>query len=864
MPERPLLILPSPGQPETRRRRFGGGGNIGLPSRQRQVQRLGPRFTALQETFDARRARLRIEAAGTTPEEVLVLETVGPVEDFLAAVRHVDGMEWLGEIEEEDIPPDDDFFALDSQGRRRPEKTLRRRIFLVFSNHRALEQMLSLWERWQRGERLPRGLGKWNQVFAHLRDIRPWGVRDRLLETGVLDDWKERMEHNEEILPCEIELWFRRDPNMRITARNRVADLVTTQQGRIINEAVIPDIAYHALLVELPVAAVSQIIEGAEEDTALVHCEQIQFFRATGQMAGILADDERTTDDTEITEPETALRDPVVALLDGLPLQNHRRLAGRLIVDDPDNIESQYQAQERRHGTAMASLILYGDLDGNEQPISYQLYVRPILRPNPRDWRRPREEIVPENMLVVDLIHRAVRRIFEGEGNEAPAAPSVCVINLSIGYKDRLFDGALSPLARLLDWLAWKYQVLFVVSSGNHPNPLNLNIKWDDFRALSPDERQQRVIKALAADARHRRLRPPGEAINVLTVGALHADQSNDWNIPRAVAPYVDEELPSPINAQGMGYRRAIKPEVLSPGGRVVLREPMGTNTNATCDIYTGTRPPGQKVAAPGSAPGDLTAAWYTRGTSNAAALTSRAAAILYDVLEELRNEPGGELIDDIPPAVWLKTLLVHAAEWGQAGNLLDSILRSHENSRQFKEYVTRLLGYGGIDPNRVRECAEHRVTALSGGRLGNDQAHVHRFPLPPSLSGKPSWRRLTITLAWLTPVNPAHQNWRRAALWFDPPKDLLRVKRQQAHWQAVRRGTVQHEVLEGTRASAFVDGDHLEIQVNCTADAGALEDTIPYALATTLEVAKDIGVPIYEEVRVRIHAARVRVASSE
>ena len=244
--------------------------------------------------------------------------------------------------------------------------------------------------------------------------------------------------------------------------------------------------------------------------------------------------------------------------------------------------------------------------------------------------------------------------------------------------------------------------------------------------------------------------------------------------------------------------------------------------------------------------------------------MTSRAAGILYDVLEDLRNEPGGELIDNIPPAVWLKTLLVHSAEWGRAGHVLDNILRSPENTRQFKEYVTRLLGYGSIDVNRVRECAEHRVTAMSGGRLGNGQAHVHRLPLPPSMSGLSSWRRLAITLAWLTPVNPTHQNWRRASLWFDTQNDLLLVERKQAHWQAVRRGTVQHEVFEGTRASAFVDGDNLEIQVNCASDAGALEDTIPYALAVTLEVAQEIEINIYEEVRVRIHAARVRVRPSE
>jgi hypothetical protein len=66
--------------------------------------------------------------------------------------------------------------------------------------------------------------------------------------------------------------------------------------------------------------------------------------------------------------------------------------------------------------------------------------------------------------------------------------------------------------------------------------------------------------------------------------------------------------------------------------------------------------------------------------------------------------------------------------------------------------------------------------------------------------------------------------------------------------------------VLEGRRASAFVDGDNLEIQVSCRADAGTLEEEVPYGLAVTLEVAEEIGVPIYEEVRDRVRA-RVRVA---
>ena len=66
--------------------------------------------------------------------------------------------------------------------------------------------------------------------------------------------------------------------------------------------------------------------------------------------------------------------------------------------------------------------------------------------------------------------------------------------------------------------------------------------------------------------------------------------------------------------------------------------------------------------------------------------------------------------------------------------------------------------------------------------------------------------------------------------------------------------------MLEGERAAAFADGDNLEIQVSCRSDAGTLEEEVPYAFAATLEVAQEIGVPIYEEVRSRVRA-RVRVA---
>jgi hypothetical protein len=863
MPERPLLILPTPTEPPKQKKKGFPPEKSHLPSRERQAERLTPRFTVLQDAMDAKRARLHTESSGLIPEEVIVLETIGPVDNFMVAVRNVRGMEWLGEIEEEDIPPDDDFFVADRAGAPRTDKLLRGRLFLVLSNHQALQQILSLWDAWKAGRGLPRGFSKWSALFSQLREVRTWGVRDRLHETGVLDDWKERVEHNAELIPCEIELWFRADHRRRRTARDRVVAIVQSLQGGVRKEALIEEIGYHALLAELPIGSVSPLLEASQE-SSLVQCEQIQFFRASGQMAGIVLEDERMTDDRAIKTQVATLDEPVVALFDGLPLQNHRRLSGRLMVDDPDGFEGNYQASERRHGTAMASLIIHGDIDRNEPPINRLLYVRPILRPDQRDWRQPKQETAPENTLVVNLIHRAVRRLYEGDGKTPPVAPQVCVINLSIGIRDRLFENTMSPLARLLDWLSWKYQVLFVVSAGNHAQSILFDVPRTQVSALSPQELQSHVIRAVATDTRHRRLLSPAEAVNALTVGAIHSDASTGPAVPRAIQPFCDDGLPSIVNAQGMGYRRAIKPEILLPGGRTVLIESLQQSPTATFDVYAQSRQPGQCVAAPGSTPGDLTYTWYGRGTSNATALASRTATHLYDVLDELRQGLGGDVVETVPYAVWLKALLVHGANWGVAGDVLTPILRNSRNTRQFKEYITRLIGYGMIDPVRVSECSEHRVTALSGGVLQNGQSHIHRVPLPPSLSGQRCWRRLVITLAWLTPVNPFHQSWRRADLSFSPPVETLQVVRKQADWRAVQRGTVQHEILEGEGAAAFIDGANIEIRVNCRSDAGNLEDVVPYALATTLEVAEDIDIDIYTEVSVRVHAARIRVASAE
>lgn len=852
--EHPLLIFPKPAHAE-RAKRPAPRGKIRLPAAQIQAERLAPQLQRLQQAMDAQRFTLQNNSLGLQPEKALVLETIGSVQNFINAVKKVEGLEWLGEFELDDIAPDHGF-----EDEEDPQKQLKGQVFLVMTDQRALQELQSLFRNWQQDHttKFPRGLAPLKDVFSHLYTIRPWDAEDRIRDTGLLEDWQERIEHGQEVVPFEVELWFRESATRQRQAEAYLGKVVESLGGEIVQQCVIPQIAYHGVLGKIPIGELPRMVSGitALRGFRLLQCEDIMYLRPVGQCAIHVPEDLSETDVLKDDEGRrsSSQGEPVVALFDGLPLTGHRLLDGRLIVDDPDGYESAYQAKERVHGTAMASLICHGDLDEGGEPSRRPVYVRPIMQPH-RGFGGQAYERIPENILPVDLVHRAVRRLYESEGEEPPAASSVRVVNLSVCDPSRPLDRGISSLARLLDWLSYNYNILFVVSAGNHPHDIELNVPRENLKNLTAKEREKVVIEAITADTRHRRLLSPAETINGLTLAATHMDASTPMPNLNLIDPFSRAGLPSTISAHGPGYRRAVKPDFLLPGGRQFLSEKLGnTHNKVILQTRSFTCPPGQCVATPGPL-GELDRTLYTRGTSNSAALASRWAMLLLEVIDQLRIQHGA----DLPPeydVVLLKALLVHGADWADAGTLYDSILRNAQNSRTFRDYVGRFLGYGSANIAKVMVCTDQRVTVLGVGELGDGEGHEFLFPLPPSLSAVTDRRRFTVTLAWLSPVDCRQQKYRNAHLWFDPKNDLT-SDRICADHNAVLRGTVQHEILEGARAVDFQDGDEIAIKVNCRADAGDILTPIKYGLAVTLEVAEGINIPIYQEVRDRL---RIRV----
>ena len=113
MVERPILIFPTPATTHRHKMTGGPGRPTHRPSPHDQTRRILPQVASVERAFEERRVELRENPFGVEPEKVLVFETVGTVDDFYRALRGMEGLEWLGDVDLDDIPPDGEFHQFD-------------------------------------------------------------------------------------------------------------------------------------------------------------------------------------------------------------------------------------------------------------------------------------------------------------------------------------------------------------------------------------------------------------------------------------------------------------------------------------------------------------------------------------------------------------------------------------------------------------------------------------------------------------------------------------------------------------------------------------------------------------------------------
>lgn len=850
MPDRPLILFPSPERAD-REHKTPVFTKTVRPSFGRQFTRLQPSFNLLKNAFEQKALKLQQSPTGINPEFALVFEIIGTVDNFYTAVKNTDGLEWIFDSEVEPFDPDDDFYQVDKDSGERVDDSLNGKLYCVMSNQQAMAQLLSLWQRHQNGESdvFKRGFAGLRDIFTHIKDIRKWDARDRITETHALDYWRESLEFDgDSPVPFEIELFFRSDETKRKNAVDAIRHEIQSLGGRIIQECVIGEIFYHGMLVELPRVSIEGLVNRYEE-IELSQVDDIMFFRPVCQSVFVSATDSEIC--TSAEEAPLPTGDAVVAVFDGMPMQNHRLLRGRVIVDDPDDYASGYESKYRVHGTSMVSLAIYGDIKRNEAPISSPVYVRPILRPKQNGFDKI-TECVPDDSMFIDVLHRAVKRMMEGDGQESATAPNTKVINLSIGDPVRQLATTMSPTARLLDFLAYKYNILFIISAGNHPEIVNFVDKpFDELKALNISQRSSIFGETIKANQRNLKILAPAESLNGLTIGALYDDFTNANETARFIWA-VDRGLPSPVSAIGKGYRSVITPDLFYYGGREFIRGKF----DGKIDWVESLREPGCLSGAPYGT-GDTDGCAFSFGTSDAAAQITHEAAKCHDVLNQVFIAETGSNIPVEATAILLKAMLTHGASWEPIAEKL--ALAMGASPKQLSKW----LGNGVPNISRVIECTKERITLIGLGALKKDEGDIFRLPLPVDFSSRLMKRKLTVTLSYLSPIAPNKQTYRGAQLWFnidDSGKGLV-PDRQNTEWQAVRKGSLQHEIFIGENPIVWNDDD-LIIKVNCKEEANKIKTAIPYCLFVSFEVAEGFDVNLYADVSAKIHQ-RVQISNN-
>ena len=334
-----------------------GGGSSRVTFR-KEGERLGRIDLRFEETVAAFGGEIQLAESiqAADPQLVLVFEALDEQIDLTAVARRL-GLEILVESEGAMEPTDE--YQLISKKPRNP--FIRSCLHAVCLNETALKNLLSLWRKWKQNQSLGHGYSPLRELFAHLKDVRPWGPQDRL----KMLDWDEHFAGRITDQPhaIEIELWYRHSPQKRLASQREVTALVEQAGGQVHTSAVIEQIGYHGLKCTVPTDVLLDLARGNFGSVHLVRSANVMYLRVTGQGLPIAGPpiDAVSGGDSPLPASE-----PVVCLLDGVPAANHPLLQGRVIVHDPDDLLSNATVDELKHGTWMASAAVWGDLGSNE------------------------------------------------------------------------------------------------------------------------------------------------------------------------------------------------------------------------------------------------------------------------------------------------------------------------------------------------------------------------------------------------------------------------------------------------------------------------------------------------------------------
>ena len=395
------------------------------------------------------------------------------------------------------------------------------------------------------------------------------------------------------------------------------------------------------------------------------------------------------------------------------------------------------------HGTAVAGLVVYGDVaecieSGRWIPRVF-VHSAKILYHDDVNGRTA----FPESQRVESATERAIRYFVTQHGCR--------IFNLSVGDEWQVYAGGRQFVwAEKLDELARELDIVIVVSAGNHPPGLPQS-------ARTREEFWQGVRDEMFNE--NHRICSPATASLVVSVGALarsdaigpeHGEPGVPLRDAFACAP---ARAVAPFSRSGPGYeieagRASVKPELVHMGGNLGVR-----SRNRESPEWTfGHINLGEPTIRPVRDGRYLTA---IAGTSFAAPHITHAAAIAERELERATGHP--------PSANLIRAVLGVAARLDEC----------HDDCVSNEAERLRLVGYGVCDAERSAHSSQSRVTLVSEESIDDDSLHAYRFPVPVEFISGIGVRGLSVSLAFDPPVRASRKEYLARTMWFEVCKGV-------------------------------------------------------------------------------------------
>lgn len=421
----------------------------------------------------------------------------------------------------------------------------------------------------------------------------------------------------------------------------------------------------------------------------------------------------------EILPPEDDA--PGILIIDSGIMSGHPLLK-TAIGDAQSYLAGKSPIDEAGHGTAVAGIALYGDLQNFEK-----------MEFNPKLWIYSArvcdekgeydEEKLPETQL------RDAIEYFVGHYE------NIRVVNLSIGDPEKVYrlDDYQFRLAAVIDELAFEYReenILFVVSAGNY------GMEYLD------EETGCKYPNYLLDDPRASIIDPATSAL-ALTVGSLSLGQgsANKW-FAHTIADF--KEFPSPFTRTGPGMNGMIKPDLVEFGGDLTFEKGSGIMTDSSIGIITTEKD------------------FFEEGLLTVDAGTSFSAPKISHIAAKLWRE--------FPYATpnLIKALLVTSARIPETRpHPLDEFGLKRGVSDKDRSKLLNVYGHGLPDYDRASFSSTNRVVLIDEREIKLNDVVVYEIPVPEEFYIGSGMGMLSITLAFDPPTRMTRKQYTGATMDF-------------------------------------------------------------------------------------------------